>query len=791
MEQTFTEEKEAGSSFDVGRLFSTLIKNFYWFLITLAIFITLAYLYLRYTQPLYKVSTYILIHLPDSGPGALATSPFSDAATAGMNTTDPANEIFKLQSEVLLGRVVDSLRLDISVMSFGRVRSKSEELDALPFSLKLGKFSPESAMPLHNLLLSPTSYTLELDKKITKGYYGQPLIMNGDTIVITLNSTSPENLAIKYGLGYYSRTSAISQLFYRITVEPAMQAGPGMLMISVNDEVSSRAKKIIDVLIHEYDKANLEFKNQALRMEINFLNDRVASVGTELLQQENLVRDFKVAHTVTDVSSSANQLLSNLTQLDTRKNEIESKKQLANIVEANVKNSSGQEQVIGNASGLGDPVLTSLVTKYNDIVLEKNRILDRGTLLDPRLAGINRELQDLRVNILNSLESIKTELRSNSEFLAAQERNTTSRFQTMPEKEKDFVQVNRLLNLKQEMYIFLLQRKEDKHIQLASAQIGESRIIDSRTSKNIDFPKPMMIYGIAVVVALLLPALFILLRMILNKRIQTRKDIQNATSLPIAGEIDMESRTTKEIIVSAGYQSDIAEQFRSLRTNLNYLKQGTAGKVLMITSTMPGEGKSFVSINLANTLATTGKKVILIELDLRRPHIAKTLGINSRPGMTDYLISSDMSPREVVQTNREYENLSFVTCGPVPPNPGELILSKRLQTFFEYMRNSYDYVIVDTPPVGIVSDSMVIGSMVDLTLYILRHRYSYRSSVKILNELSENKKLPHLSIVINSIDKNKGFGKQNLGSYNYYIRDAKKSGGKNGVPSPKKESTIV
>ena len=791
MEQTLTEEKEAPSSFDMGRFITILAKNFYWFLITLALFITLAYLYLRYTQPLYKVSTYILIHVPDSGPTAMVASPFSDAAAAGMNTTDPANEIFKLQSEVLLGRVVDSLRLDIAVMSFGRVRSKSEELDALPFSVKIGKFSPESAMPLHNLLLSPTSYTLELDKKITKGYYGQPLVMNGDTILINLNSTSPENLAIKYGLGYDSRTGAISKLFYRITVEPAMMAGPGMLMISVNDEVSGRAKKIIDVLIHEYDKANLEFKNQALREEIKFLNDRVASVGTELLQQENLVRDFKVAHTVTNVSASADQLLSNLTQLDARKSEIESKKQLAGIVEANVKNSAGQEQVIGNASGLGDPVLTSLVTKYNDIVLEKNRILDRGTLLDPRLAGINRDLQDLRVNILNSLESIKTELRANTDFLAAQERSTTSRFQTMPEKEKDFVQVNRLLNLKQEMYIFLLQRKEDKHIQLASAQIGESRIVDSRTSKNIDFPKPMIIYGIAAALGLFLPAVIILLRMLLNKRVQTRKEIQNSTSLPIAGEIDMESRSNKEIIVSAGYQSDIAEQFRSLRTNLNYLKQGTAGKVLMVTSTMPGEGKSFVSINLANTLAATGKKVILIELDLRRPHIAKTLGLNPRPGMTDYLISNDMAPREVVQTNREYENLSFVTCGPVPPNPGELILSKRLQTFFEYMRNSYDYVVVDTLPVGIVSDSLIIGSMVDLTLYILRHRYSYRSSLKSLNELAENKKLPHLSIVINSIDKSKGFGKQNLGSYNYYIRDAKKGGSKNGLPSSKKESTIV
>lgn len=792
MEQTFTEEKETKSSFDFSRFISKLVGNWYWFALTLAIGLTLAYLYLRYTQPLYKVSTFILIHQPENQSEKLGATPFAAqaAASAGVGF-DPSNEIFKLQSEALLGKVVDSLDLDISVNMLGRVRSKTEELEGLPFGIKLSKSSPENSMPQHELMLTETSYTLEHDKKMIKGYYGQPLIINGDTLSITLRSSSPADLAIKYGLSYDSRTGAIGSLYGRVTVEPAFQAGPGMLLISVLDQVSSRARKTIDVLIHEYDNANLEFKNQSLRMEIKFLTDRVNSVGSELLQQENLVRDFKVAHTVTDVSSAANQMLTNLTQLDAKKTEIESKRQLADIVEANIKNYSGREQIIGNASGLADPVLISLVTKYNEQVLAKNRILDRGTTLDPRLGGIDKELQDLRVNILNSLESIRRELRSNSDFVATQERATTSRFQTMPEKEKDFVQVNRLLNLKQEMYIFLLQRKEDKHIQLASSQIGESRIIDSRTSKGIESPKPMFIYGAAGGLAMLFPALIILLTMLLNKRIQTRKEIQNSTSLPIAGEIEMESRISKEIIVSRGYQSDIAEQFRSLRTNLNYLKQGTAGKVLMVTSTMPGEGKSFVSINLANTLASTGKKVILIELDLRRPHIAKTLGLNSRPGMTDYLISTDMLPHDVIQTNREYENLSFITSGPVPPNPGELILGKRLQTFFEYLRSNYDYVIVDTPPVGIVSDALVISNLADLTLYILRHKYSYLSSLKLLNELSENKKLPHLSIVINSINKNKGFGKENLGSYNYYLRDSKKNAKTNGVASSKKESTIV
>jgi len=792
-QQTFTEEKETSSGFDINRYFSKLISNFYWFLITLAIFGTAAYLYLRYTPPLYEVSTFILVKGPnDASSTTLAGSAFASGgpAMAGGAMGDPSNEIFKLQSEALLGAVVDSLNLDISVVKSGTVRSNAEDLDDLPFALKIIKSSPDSYLPTHKLFLSETSYSLQSEEKNIKGYYGQPLVIAKDTLLLTLKSYTTPDFNTEYRMSYDGRPDAISKLLSRITVQPAAKAGPGMLQILVKDELPNRATKIVDVLINTYDHSNLDFKNQSLRKEIEFLNERVASVGGELLQQENLIRDFKISNKVNDVSSSATQLLTNLTALDAKKNDNEAKRQMAELVESNIRNFSGQEQVISNASNLGDAVLSSLVTRYNEKVLEKTRILDRGTTFDPRLAGISKELQDLRGNILNSVENLKKEIRSTNEFLATQERTTTSRFQTMPEKEKDYVQVNRLMNLKQTQYIFLLQKKEDKNIQLVSSQIGESRIIDSRTNNDILYPKPLMIYGPAIGLALLLPALIILIRMLLNKKIETRKDIENVTSLPIAGEIEMEPQTTKEIIVSAGYQTGIAEQFRSLRTNLIYLKQETAGKVLMVTSTMPGEGKSFVSINLANTLASTGKKVILVELDLRRPHIAKTLGLNTRPGMTDYLISTDMLPRDIIQTNKEYENLSFITCGPVPPNPGELILTKKLQTFFEYLRNNYDYVVVDTPPVGIVSDSIIIGNMVDLTLFILRHRYSYRSSVKLLNELSVNKKLPHLSIVINSIQRNKGFQKENLGSYNYYM-DGKKRGSKNGIPSSKKDSTIV
>jgi capsular exopolysaccharide synthesis family protein len=800
MEQHLNEEKQTSSPFDIQRFFSKLIGNYYWFICTIAIFGTLAFFYLRYTQPLYEVSTFILVKGPnDAMNSTLGGSTFTGGAAqmsgSGGMPVDPSNEIFKLQSEVMLGQVVDSLRLDISAVKFGRVRRKAEDLDNLPFSISVHKSSPQNYLPLHKLLLSETSYSLQSEKKSIKGYYGQPLVIEGDTVNITLNSYDPEDFNSVYGLEIQRRSSAIGQLSSRITVQPAVKGGPGMLQILVRDELLGRAKKIIDVLIDKYDHANLDFKNQSLKKEIAFLTERVATVGNELLQQENMIRDFKVSNKVTDVSSSATQLLSNLTSLDAKKNDNEAKRQMAELVESNIRNFSGQEQVISNASSLSDPVLTGLVGKYNDKVLEKKRILDRGTTFDPRLAGINKELDDYRASILNSVDNLKREIQASNQFLASQERSTTSRFQTMPEKEKDYIQVNRLLTLKQTQYMFLLQKKEDKAIQLVSSQIGESRIIDSRTNNDILYPKKWFVYAIALGLAIFLPALIILLRMLLNKKIETRKDIENATSIPIAGEIELEPKTAKEIIVSAGYQTDIAEQFRSLRTNLIYLKQETAGKVLMVTSAMPGEGKSFVSINMANTLSLAGKKVILVELDLRKPQLAKTLGLNTRPGMTDYLITTDMLPHDIIQTNKEYQNLSFITCGPIPPNPGELILTKRLQSLFEYLRNNYDIVVVDTPPVGLVSDAIILGNMVDLTLFILRHRYSFRSSVKLVDDLRDQKKLPHLSIVINSIRRNKGFKKDIQGAYKYYLNpDTKEKGHRrssNGVLHSKKASSNV
>lgn len=759
MEQTFNEEKESTSSFDIKQFFSRALKSYPWFLLAIVLFVAAANIYLRYTVPLFQVITYIQIKLPTDATSLLGGSPFSSGPnTSSMNVPDANNEIFKLQSAELIGDVVDSLKLDIAVTQIGRVKSKPLDADSLPFELSVHKAFPDHETPVYKLSLYPASYKIEWDKNSSKGSYDQPIVLRGDTI--NIKKVEPFNISKNnlYGLKISGRTNTINTYMSRLVVVSLPKAGVGILQVSLRDELSRRAKKFIDVLINRYDVANREFKNQSLHVEMDFLNNRLASVSQELQQQENLVRDFKTGNKTFDVSSSANQLLGSLPAIDSKKVENDLKSGLLDLIESNIKSYNGKEEIVPNASGVQDAVLADLISKYNQLIFQKSNILTKGTAQDPRLAGINGQLQDLRANILKNVSNIRKEITTNVSSLATQERTITGRFQNLPTKEKEFIEINRMMNIKQTLYTFLLQKREDKNIQLASSDVSESRIIDTRSNSSVQDPKPIVLYLMAVALGFILPAIIILIKLVLSKTIQSRKDVENLTIVPIVGEIAQAEKLSEEMVITLGARTAIAEQFRTLRTNIAYLAQGFAHKVFLITSFKTEEGKSFISLNLANSIAISQKKVVLIEFDLHQPGLADFLNAEKTIGVSNFL-SNDMLPEEIIQPSKDYVNLSFISAGhPLPTNPGELILSKKMETLFEYLRLHFDIIIVDTPPVGAVSDALTISQWADMSFFIVRHKYSLRSSLKLVNELSEVKKLPNMALIINGIQGNKEFG---------------------------------
>jgi len=290
-----------------------------------------------------------------------------------------------------------------------------------------------------------------------------------------------------------------------------------------------------------------------------------------------------------------------------------------------------------------------------------------------------------------------------------------------------------------------------------------SRIIDEGIYNGEVSPNKKLVYLIACAMGLLLPAAIILLRMLLNNKVESREEVISATPLAIAGEIGLAPKKSKSLIVSTNSQTPIAEQFRSLRTNLFYSDEGNGAKTILVTSFMRGEGKGFISANLANTIAISGKKVILLDFDLRKGRLSERLGCEDLLGISNFL-TSDLSPDEVIQPVHNIDTLYFIPSGHLPANPGELILSSRMHLLLDCLKQNFDYIVIDSAPVGVVSDAITLGKWADITLFVMRHNYSFRSTTRLVNELNDNNKLPNLKLVINGIQPSKGY---TFGGYGY------------------------
>ena len=764
MEQKYYDEPEESKGFDAKRLFSKLAKGYYWLILSAAICLTAAFLYIRYTVPLYQVSTYIQVQSPSEvTTNILGGSAFGQGgpAAAAQAQPDLNSEIFKLESAALIQQIVDSLHLNIEVMTKGRVRDNPQHLDSLPFTIKVKRWDVDEATPVYNLQINEDGYKIQLEKEIVKGFYNIPLVFKHDTITIEPRPF----IAIKkddYLLRFPGEDGAVAKYSSRISASAVPKGGMAMLQVSVRDEIPERAKQIVDVLLYNYDAANFEHKSKALRTEIEFLENRLATVSGELSTQANKVKDFKSHNRVNDVGTSANQILGNLVTLDSRKSENVFKENLLNQVEASIQQ-SGQEQIIPNVAALTDPGLSAFVDGYNKLVLRKKEILDRGTPQDIRLPDINAGLATAKNSIYSSINSIRQQLRTANALIASQEQSQTGRFQGMAEKEKDLNQTNRVLGVKDALYTFLQQKIEDKKMEYASAGIAGSRVIDWHISKSVN-PKPYMVYAIGFILGIMIPVLVIVVQFMLNNKIETREDVQGITSLPIAGEIILDN-SKADVVIAEETVSPIAEQFRTLRTNISYMGYGPDHKVLMVTSSMSGEGKSFVSLNLASSLAISSKKVILLEFDLRNPSLSERLGFKKSAGITNFL-RGESQVDELVQAVPEMENLSFLSAGtPLPLNPGEIILNPRMKLLFDYLRAHYDYIVMDTPPVEAVSDALSLGKLADISFFVLRHKYTLRPSIKLINQLHNDHKLPHISLIINGIKP--GYGFQHVYGYGY------------------------
>ncbi|AZI25173.1 polysaccharide biosynthesis tyrosine autokinase [Pedobacter sp. G11] len=418
-----------------------------------------------------------------------------------------------------------------------------------------------------------------------------------------------------------------------------------------------------------------------------------------------------------------------------------------------------------------DMVFSDLMNQYNALLLERDRQLLSLTDESPVIKNIDNQILETRLGILSNIRSTKNSYIITRDKLRSQLQNAEGKISGVPQIEKNYLKLARNRDIKQELYIFLMQKAEETAISKTS-NISVAKIIDPpKANNNPISPKKNIVYFIGLLMGLLIPAAVIIIVDLLKTTISSKEDITKLTNVPIVGEIGHNVETDNMVVANQS-RSAISEQFRALRTNLSFYLKNDNEKIILLTSSMSGEGKSFTAINLGNILALAGKKVLLMELDLRKPGLSAKLGVKNQIGFSNYTIDSTVKVENIIKPLTVNKNLYIISSGPLPPNPAETLLSEHTPGLIEKLKQQFDYIIMDAPPIGIITDAQLLAPYANLTLYVVRQKITNKQQLSIVDELYKDEKIKNLAIVVNDINtKLYGYG-YGYGNYGQQIKQS-------------------
>ena len=759
------------SSFDFKKILASILRNWYWVVGCVVIALFIGNLYLRYCTPLYSISSEILVKDDKKGGNLGGETQFENMGfISTRNTVENEVEIFK--SCTLMKRVVRSLHLNVRYFVSGRVKTV-ELYDVVPFKFRLvPEWQDTMISRTYNYVLQTKDskhFTItEHGKKITGSW--------GDTLMLSVGSVVIESIPIltkriteldQYVINISPVSDIANAYAARITAAP-MTPKVSIIGLSMVDQLPERGSDILDKLMEVYMQANVDDRNRVANNTIDFIDARLVNVGEDLMGIEKDIEQFKKENKLTDVDEQSKILLKNTSEYSKQLNEHQIELSVITSLDKYLEDNANKTHTLPISllpeppkvpSGGESNGSTSLVTQegtfstqianYNTLQAQRSQLLLSSTENNPTVRIIDQQLEILRNDIKGSLNSIKRELGVKIKEYALRTNELDNEIGKVPAKQRIFLDFSRKESIKQELYLFLLKKKEEIAISRSST-VATARIIDpARASGRPISPNSSKIMYISLLIGLIVPIAVIYLRGMLDNRVINKDDITSNTRIPILGEIGHYDEGNV-LAVHANSRSQLAEQFRALRTNLQFVLSNKDKKCIMLTSSMSGEGKSFVAINLASTMAISGKKVILLELDLRKPKISKNLGIDNGIGFSNYAIGQVEMSQIIVHSNVN-ENLDFIPSGPVPPNPAELVMLPRVDELFASLKESYDYIVIDTAPIGLVTDAQLISRFADTVLYIVRQAYTYKQQVRAVDELNRTSKMPRLNIVANDV----------------------------------------
>jgi len=679
-------------------------------------------------------------------------------------SAETEREMLILQSRDLLSSLVIKLQLNIQYNQKGYIKSGQSFKD-VPFNLHLQR--PDSVK-------STISSEVEIiNNKIRFFDVLYPL----DTLVDSKwgkiswhinkkNQYSPSDNN-KWFVTIQPVSVAVGSMQAALLIKPITKQS-SILDLSYIDVIPERGVDILNNLIEIYGTTAVDYKSRISENTLSFLDGRLALVSQELSGVEKDIQKFKTNQGIVDLGSESSLFLSQLKDADKKMGELEVQMDVLNQIEQYVNKRNSSNSQIPATLGSTDPVLTALLNQLyqTEFELEKTRQISGNK--NPQISVYEDAIAKLKPSIITSINNLKLNIATSRQQLQTENNKLTTTLNKIPLKERLLLDISRQQGIKNAIYTFLLQKREESAI-AAAAILPNYRVIEKPEFSGMVAPISTKVYTIGTLMALIAVFIFIYFKEFLNSRLLFRSQIESDLQVPIIAELSFEpSETGNPVVVGLGNRSLIGEQFRELRTNLNYITAVTREKckVILITSSIPKEGKSFVAINTAITLTLTGGRVVIIEADLRNPKISKPLGINSHIGMSNYLIGK-ATEEDIVVPHPTIEYLSVIPAGPIPPNPAELLSTSRLEELIAYLKQHFDYVIIDSPPVGAVTDAKILAGVANATLYIIRHNYTNSSLLQMINDVQEKNILPNLNIVFNGIITKKIFGYHYGKGYGY------------------------
>jgi capsular exopolysaccharide synthesis family protein len=765
-------EFEETEEVSLGDLFYKFIPYWPYFILLLVLTMTGAWIYLRYKMPVYQTTATLLIK---DDKNATPASEMQDAFDMFGAKKNVENEVEVLQSKTLMKEVVENLHLYAPVFISGRVIHQSAYV--LSPVVVEAKY-PDSLQPVNEIhfafnnragtvVIHDTAYPVNQWETTSYGI----LRFLPNPYYHPSNNPAKEK-SDDYYFSLSPVKNAANQVLSQVTISPSSKEST-VIDLSINGEVPKRGEDILNELLKVYNEAAILDKNQLAANTLKFVNERLAIVSNDLDSVESALQNFKAKNKITDISAQGQIYLQTVADNDQQISDINVQLAMLDQVEKYVQGKGELGGIVPAALGKGgaaDPVLTNLLQKLSDLELQytqtKKIVPENNPAVVALVDGINR----LKPQVLENIESQRKNLIAGRDNLTATSNSYGSMLTTIPEKERELLSISRQQSIKNNIYTFLLQKKEETALSFASA-VADSRVLDhAETSDTPVSPKRKLVYLVAFLGALFLGIGVIYLKDMLTRTVQERSDIEKYTDIPFLGEVNYD-RSKTPFVISEGKRSFIAEQLRQLRTSLGYMGVDETHKRILLTSSISGEGKSFIAINLGISLALMGKKVALLELDLRKPKLSEKFGISLKEGLSNYLIGK--MPAEKIIKLTQFENLFLIPAGPIPPNPSELISNGSLPELLTYLEKTFDYIIIDTAPTNPVTDAYIISPLADVTLFIIRYNYTPKMFLQKLDQQHKISTLKNPAIIYNGI-RGKGVNKYGYGyGYGYgYTEDS-------------------